>query len=454
MKTTTLVSNRGVVAGGGENPRGGNSRPYQTDGSKVPVLKRARAESPVAGAGAGSWPEGPPRVTSGGAASGGADRSVNLTSAKDNINANGTSASSSSASTSILASLSEQSIADAQIARLPPVSPEESAAKESLGVVQKKQDALRKQLKSLDSSEQELKKKINFFEKDREEKFKKELARVEAFKKKLFEEQRLKERRNRGTLAKWERLRDLENIETKFFRQDTTCIAIQNGGCVFCYESAPINITTGLSETLRKKLAPYAANLQLGGASSAVKITRKNGVQTGRRPVFVAAGSQDRCFIEYDDGTLFCQGPESLQKIVRRFNARALANLQENAAPQQQTKITCVAFGKSYETFVALFSDGAFEVGGSDLPKQLKEKLFHQSQSSAKNGGNGSGVKWVSLGPSGEWFLEFADNELWWGDVREHLIEQFSDYKASKVRRIYFGDNGAYCVRYQPFINQ
>ncbi|CAD7971973.1 unnamed protein product [Amoebophrya sp. A120] len=421
----------------------------------------------------------------------------------------------------------QENVDDALVARLPPVTEEERKARDDLAEVIKKQEQLKKQLKKLDSDEQFLQKKVADFEKKREEMFQRELKRVAEYKQKLYERKRHQDRKARGTLAVFDRVNEMEDVNTKFFRQDCTHVAMQNTGAVFVYENgSKLNFTSGLSEMLKKKLAPYASNattpaakgqkvavvLSENNKNSLVKPSKPGGVQllnkkesamnqlsNNAKPVqlkkpdqvaghpqnkivttrsrtnnnaegavesggvavdlvennnnskkqeeqqkhliYISTGSHDRCYLEFSDGELFCHGPDQLQKLVK-----------EAAAGHYKTNLKCVAFGASWETFVAVFEDGTWEVGGSDLPKQFKEKMFAQGPAGPASLVRGQRtVKHVSLGPRNEWFIEFVDAECWWGGVREHLLEQFQDYKASKVKRILFGDKGSYCVRYEPF---
>ncbi|CAD7952393.1 unnamed protein product [Amoebophrya sp. A25] len=104
--------------------------------------------------------------------------------------------------------------------------------------------------------------------------------------------------------------------------------------------------------------------------------------------------------------------------------------------------VNSIAFGSDWETFLVVFPDGSWELGGSGIPKTLTEKLWDTSPQDSRR--PRSDLVCVHLGPRGEWYLEMQDGERWWGGIPDDFAQQL---QPDRVRRIYFGSQGTYAVR-------
>ena len=231
-----------------------------------------------------------------------------------------------------------------------------------------------------------------------------EARRHEAARKEKEERQRaalLAERADRGVnytacLADAE----LNHLEG-FFSEKTLSVAIDGNSAFLVHEGGGWDHSGGVTPALHE--------LMYG---------------TARRPAYVALGTNHRYYIQFTDGS-------------SEWSANCGAKFAE--AARVQGEVQTVAFGKDGTWFI-VHKSGWWHANA--IPTGLSRHL----------GAPGDpGVKCVSLGPNGEWFLMSPDGRFWFGGLRaqstlrSHLAERRIQ---GNVKFIDFGPQDRFFVRY------
>jgi hypothetical protein len=148
-----------------------------------------------------------------------------------------------------------------------------------------------------------------------------------------------------------------------------------------------------------------------------------------QRVSFAAFGSHNRHYVKLADGT------------SRYFGSKAFEDVVGQRTPQK------VAFGKGFESFFVLFTDGS--TVWRDLPTALHCELIANKISHAKALPK-VGIEEITLGQSGEYFLRFS-NCRWKCCGHSHYCQKAIERlrkEGCSIRSIAFGANGSWLIRY------
>lgn len=249
---------------------------------------------------------------------------------------------------------------------------------------------------------------LDHYEKERQEKARKEAEEQERKRKAELEESKRKEKLAKDSIpsqkfdyATWCGLRENNNFK-KNFTNDTTCVAIAGDTYICLYDDGDWHYSSGIITNLHKKLHTRAFSHP--------------------SPVYVAMGSLNRYYIRFANGRSEWCGPENM------------SNLLENTHRVVRT----VAFGANFEDYFIVFEDGYWDGYGSF--SGLWEKLNARQ--------NRTDLDRVSLGPNGEWFLLANNGRAWWGNMSDKLLRELREVgdDGYYVRDVQFGDYGTYFI--------
>jgi len=167
----------------------------------------------------------------------------------------------------------------------------------------------------------------------------------------------------------------------------------------------------------------YTAGLPLG---------LYNKLQQNQRnpPTYISLGTNQDYYVKFANGKSDWVG----------IDETIIEEMQE---PSDIVK--CVAFGEgSYRLYgsykrpqIVVFEDGSWVL--DELPSEFVEKLTDF---------DAPDLEWASLGPSGEWFFKTIDGHVEWGGGCDDFNEEIRNIKKSRIRRIFFGSNAQYIIRY------
>jgi len=188
------------------------------------------------------------------------------------------------------------------------------------------------------------------------------------------------------------------------FTELCTCVAIGDATIFMIYEDGRFFHTAGLQNyNLYKTLL------------------------TSSPPTYVALGSQKRYYAEFASGEVEWVGPD---------NSDMDKNLKESRKVGKSVRT--VAFGEDNDTYFIVYEDGSWQSGGN-IPTNLDRLLKRRE---AKND-----LCQVSLGPTGEWFLEASNGKAWCGGLPQSFYELHAPIK-DWITAMYFGDEGTGFVRH------
>lgn len=189
---------------------------------------------------------------------------------------------------------------------------------------------------------------------------------------------------------------------------------------------------------------PYATNL-----STAL---HRRIFDAPSRPVYVALGTMNRHYVAYADGTETWRGPRALGRALRNGGA-------------DRSPVASLSFGRTYQTFVVVYRDGTWDLGG-DLPARLRRDVLSSRRASNDVGATTTRLECVSLGPNDEWFARsgrrrgrdvetssttttstLTGSAIWWGGVGDGLSRCLSAID-TRIRYVDFGADRSYVVQY------
>lgn len=160
---------------------------------------------------------------------------------------------------------------------------------------------------------------------------------------------------------------------------------------------------------------------------------------------YIVLGAESSFYVKFDNGRMEWCGQDSFGDILRKgVNDRRLL-------------VDKVAFGQS-GGWLVLWSDGSFDSEG--MPQTLMDRLRRHHKSSsvsprttiieARTSGIALGIKDVTVGPTGEWFIIYKDHSVQADNLPDALYKSLSQIreKAGRVRSITFGENRSWFVRY------
>jgi hypothetical protein len=155
------------------------------------------------------------------------------------------------------------------------------------------------------------------------------------------------------------------------------------------------------------------------------------------RPKYVSLGTRDRYYVAFFDGTF--QSTKGIKGLDRELKKVVVPPLS-------------VTFGSTYDAFFIVYHDGSYKYQGRGIPHDLIEKLTTSTSTINHQGSNNIIVlSYVTLGPSGEWFVRSQDGTvIEWGGISrdmENAIQELLD-NGHTINFLDFGENGSYFVSY------
>ncbi|KAL7472808.1 hypothetical protein ACHAXS_013206 [Conticribra weissflogii] len=199
-----------------------------------------------------------------------------------------------------------------------------------------------------------------------------------------------------------------------------------------------------------------------GGFSVIGEIPRKLSELLFRRrgplPSYIALGTKQRYYVRFEDGSTSFHGPTSLDAFLKEprrcLDAGRIKGGTKRANQRKRhhhprfgtgrdTEIVSVAFGKEFGDYFIVRANGSWEANG-ELPSGL-EKLLD----SRRDRGD---LRWVALGPEGEWCVKARNGRVWWGGVSREIDEILVDILIDGQEELTYldcGVDGSYFMIYQ-----
>lgn len=142
---------------------------------------------------------------------------------------------------------------------------------------------------------------------------------------------------------------------------------------------------------------------------------------------FVALGPDGNFFIKFTNGKMEWVAKPSFQRAIKK------------GASERALYVDKVAFGAN-GSWVILWTDGSIDYEGA--PRDLAAQLDAVAE--------GPGLRDVSLGPHGEWFVIFKDHSVQANNLLTALHSALARIKQAggRVRSVAFGEMNSWYVRY------
>jgi len=159
-------------------------------------------------------------------------------------------------------------------------------------------------------------------------------------------------------------------------------------------------------------------------------------------PEYISLGSSDRYFVKFDDETYYFHGPPSLSRTLNKRMVKK-QKVKGKKGAKNSVYIASVAFGREFDDFFVVLTDGSWECDG-ELHEEL-DKLLNDR-------GNRDDLVWVSLGPDDEFCLKAKNGRIWWGGVSDEISEllfDITDGNENEVDYISFGVDGSYFLTHR-----
>lgn len=156
---------------------------------------------------------------------------------------------------------------------------------------------------------------------------------------------------------------------------------------------------------------------------------------------YIVLGSESNFYVKFDDGRMEWCGQDSFGEALRRgVNERRLSVLK-------------VAFGQN-GAWLVLWNDGSFDSDG--MPTSLIDRLHRSPRLSKLNDPENDthngivGIKDVTAGPTGEWFIIYKDHSVQADNLPDSLYKCLSTIRenSGRVRSIAFGENRSWFIRF------
>jgi hypothetical protein len=287
-----------------------------------------------------------------------------------------------------------------------PARDEETAIRENLLVLHQEAARLAHEQLVVASQIAESQRILDSFEAKRQEKAleeQKERERLEA-----LAIQQAREAVERQKMLKLDQIRtargkyiEVSVTEAKFvsdsFDETVKCIACGGTSTIMIYESGGLTWSAGLAKNLHNKLQKTLPN-----------------------PTYVAMGSRDRYYIEFEDGEVEWVGCNKMGKALRK-NSSGIAS---------------VAFGEDWDSYFIVFKDGWWSY--NNIPQELIDVLEKRHRR--------GDLACVSLGPNGEYYMSALNGRCWWGGMSNKAFVYIGKFRDS-ITFMDFGDNNSYLFR-------
>ena len=200
---------------------------------------------------------------------------------------------------------------------------------------------------------------------------------------------------------------------SKWFDETVTSMACGGTATVMFYENGGWAGTSNIPNQLYNKL---------------------NGRQkTLPSPKYLALGSQDRYYVEFQDGKSQWNGCDKMDDLLYNSN-RCVKTV---AFGGDREKDYDQGWNEEWETYFVVFTDGWWSCGG-DIPIGLSDIL--------RSRGNRADLECVSLGPHGEYYLKAKNGRAWWGGMTSENLAIISKHK--NITFMDFGDDDTFFLRY------
>jgi len=172
---------------------------------------------------------------------------------------------------------------------------------------------------------------------------------------------------------------------------------------------------------------PQSVFLYRNGKWAATGNILKEKLKTHKKVKYVSLGVDKRYFIILKGGQIIWDGPNSMKKYL-----------------ETKLEIRCVAFGGKRDTFFVVYTDGSWKHEGSEIPMGLTMLL--------RDRGASNDITSITMGPSGEWFLQVENGDVWWGGVSKRIDNLFHSLTTGKdikvPRLVVFGKHGSFIMTY------
>ena len=144
----------------------------------------------------------------------------------------------------------------------------------------------------------------------------------------------------------------------------------------------------------------------------------------GKKCIYVAMGSNDRWYCKFDDGSHWWGSdvPDDLS----------------DAIDENSSLVNYMAFGEDYDSYFVMFENR--EYTWNNVPSAVDRVLSYK-------GRNRSALKFVSLGPNGEYFIRLENGRMWWGGMDDDGMKAIRKL-GNKLKSLYFGDDYSWFARY------
>ena len=105
----------------------------------------------------------------------------------------------------------------------------------------------------------------------------------------------------------------------------------------------------------------------------------------------------------------------------------------------QNRSVRTVAFGEDWDSYFVVFDDGWWSC--NNVAQGLLDLI--------KTRRNAPDLSAVSLGPTGEWFLQAQNGRTWWGACA-HVVDETDDIQnqGGDIKFIDFGSDNSYIIRW------
>ena len=186
------------------------------------------------------------------------------------------------------------------------------------------------------------------------------------------------------------------------FGETVTSMACGGRATILFYENGGWAWTSGLTNQLHNKLKGRQRSLP--------------------SPKYVAMGSQDRYYVEFEDGKSQWVGCDAMTNEINNSNRI----------------IKTVAFGEDWDSYFIVYTDGGWSY--NNIPSGLDDLIERRRRK--------GDLDCVSLGPDGEYFISAKNGKMWWGGMTQENMNIVAKHKKDDIRFIDFDDNDCFFVRY------
>ena len=186
------------------------------------------------------------------------------------------------------------------------------------------------------------------------------------------------------------------------FSSTTTCVALGDNNIMMFHESGGWSWNGTPTKLLHNKLQGRQSHLPA--------------------PTYVSLSADDRYYIEFSDGKSEWVAPDSFGDKIHAESRDVLS----------------VAFGEDWDTWFVVFNNGYWGCGGN-IPDGLLQRLASRNHR--------GDLTFVSLGPSGEWFVSAQNGKTWWGGVDDDQLDLASPYR-ERITSMVFGGSRDIHIRY------